>query len=132
MENENKNEAMPQQHDVKLYILLPCGRRGYMFVDAAKCRAIRPFLPTREILETHFEMQYVLREKARMEEKSFRPMPLYLQLESAIFAEACEELAVGYGNVRREELRNAIALTLGDSYLPCCIMSPARSDTNKK
>lgn len=130
MENSKEEKvAVPQQHHVKLYIMLPCGHQGYMYVNAERCTAIRRFLPTREILETHFETQYVLRQKAAYEKQPFRPMPLFLQLQSAIFADACEELISKYGRIRKNELRGGIALTLGGP-IPCCILT-AEADNNE-
>lgn len=121
--NDIKNSSAPfKQHYIKLYIMLPCGHQGWTYVNADKCKALKNYLPTREMLETHFEIQYILRQKAINEKSRFRPMPLFLEVENTIFVDACDELIHNFPNIRKEELYAGIALTLGAS-IPCTIIT---------
>ena len=91
-----------------------------------KIKAFAGFLPTKEILETHFQAERVRIEMAKQEsdENTYRPQPLYLEVESSIFASIVSEArakdkALGTPDV--------LALTLGSS-MPCCIIAERKEE----
>ena len=117
------------QTSIPLYLMVPhqVNSNGRSFtkiclLSCEKIKAFQPILPTKEILETHFQAERVRMEIAKNnpEGGKYIPQPLYLEIESSIFVSIVEE-----AKAKDAEISGAqtLALTLGGS-IPCCIISP--------
>lgn len=134
-------EKRPKQHPVKLYIMVPhqvLVEGGYRFTNITllscdKIKSFKGILPTQEILATHFQAERVrlqiAKEKNKTEgkEEKYIPQPLYIEVESSIFAAIVEEAKSKDSNVTGETL----TLTLGGKF-PCCLISPQAEETVRK
>lgn len=127
-------EEVKKQTPIDLYLMVPhqvfeSGKQAVKICLLAckKIKAFEGFLPTKEILETHFQAERVRIEMAKQEsgnENTYRPQPLYLEVESSIFASIVSEAkakdkALGTPDV--------LALTLGSS-MPCCIIAERKEE----
>lgn len=131
-------EEEKKQTPIDLYLMVPHqvyeGGKQLVKVCLLACKKIKAFegfLPTKEILETHFQAERVRIEMAKQEsgnENTYRPQPLYLEVESSIFASIVSEVrakdkALGTPDV--------LALTLGSS-MPCCIIAERKEEPAPK
>lgn len=130
-------EEVKKQTPIDLYLMVPHqvyeGGKQSVKVCLLACKKIKAFagfLPTKEILETHFQAERVRIEMAKQEsgnENTYRPQPLYLEVESSIFASIVSEArakdkALGTPDV--------LALTLGNS-MPCCLITVSKEEPEK-
>lgn len=132
MEKEQPTTA-EKQTPVDLYLMVPHPTpegAKIVFLSVKKIKSFDGIAPTKEILATHFQAEKVrmqLAEQAtqHIEENDkkakYMPQPLYLQIESSIFATIVAE-------ARKKDRwvgEDALALTLG-SQIPCCVISPMK------
>ena len=134
-------EKRPKQHPAKLYLMVPhefvtIGKKRHTSFTLLSCDKIKSFkgiLPTREILATHFQAEKVQlqmaeeKNKTEGKEEKYIPQPLYLEVESSIFAAIVEEAKSKDSNVTG----GILALTLGGNF-PCCLISPQAEETVRK
>lgn len=121
-------ETKEKQTPAKLYLMVPHrvqGRRpqGEVRIVLLSCDKIKSFegvLPTEEILATYFQSERVRMKIARSKggEAKYIPQPLYLKVQSSIFAAIVAEAQKKDKNVQGDFL----ALTLGGN-IPCCVIS---------
>lgn len=131
-------ETKEKQTPAKLYLMVPHrvqgGKpRGEVRIVLLSCDKIKSFegvLPTEEILATHFQAERVRMKIARSKdgEAKYTPQPLYLEVQSSIFASIVSEArakdkALGTPDV--------LALTLGSS-MPCCIIAERKEEPAPK
>lgn len=131
-------KEIAKQTSVDLYLMVPHSifeggkeTTKICLLSCKKIKAFEGFLPTKEILETHFQVERVRIEMAKQEsgnEGTYRPQPLYLEVESSIFASIVSEArakdkALGTPDV--------LALTLGSS-MPCCIIAERKEEPAPK
>lgn len=127
-----------KQTPVDLYVMVPTVKRyseekSETTFTLLKCDKIKEFegiLPTKEILETHFLAQRTKMAIAKRDGEDYVPQPLYLEIESGIFAQLVKhiEAKVPRGKKRfmyEETSDTCICLTLGTN-MPCCVMSPQK------
>ena len=132
-------EEVKKQTPINLYLMVPHqvyeGGKQSVKICLLACKKIKAFagfLPTKEILETHFQAERVRIEMAKQEsgnEGTYRPQPLYLEVESSIFASIVSEArakdkALGTPDV--------LALTLGSSSMPCCVIAERKEEPAPK
>lgn len=132
-------EKIPKQHPANLYLMVPhqvnnSGKQGVNFT-LLSCKKIKSFegiLPTQEILATHFQAERVRlkmaeeRNKAEGKTERYVPQPLYLEIESSIFAAIMAEAKRKDSNVTGE----TFVLTLGGNF-PCCLISVQKPQADK-
>lgn len=121
-------ETKEKQTPAKLYLMVPhrvqSGKpQGEVRIVLLSCDKIKSFegvLPTKEILATHFQAERVRMEivQLRAKEAEYIPQPLYLEVQSSIFAAIVAEAQKKDKNVQG----NILALTLGGN-IPCCVIS---------
>lgn len=127
-------EEAKKQTPVDLYLMVPHstfeGGKETTKICLLSCKKIKAFagvVPTKEILETHFQAERVKIQIAKEKsgkENTYVPQPLYLEVESSIFASIVSEArakdkALGTPDV--------LALTLGSS-MPCCIIAERKEE----
>jgi len=124
---EEKKLEAPKQTPADLYLMVPHATENgtrVVFLSVKKIKSLQGIAPTKEILQTHFEAERVrmqlAEQKANENDKKakYLPQPLYLQIESSIFAAIVEEARAKDRWVGSD----ALALTLG-SQIPCCVIS---------
>lgn len=132
MEKE-QSIVVEKQTPADLYLMVPHPTpegAKIVFLSVKKIKSFAGIAPTKEILATHFQAEKVrmqLAEQATEHVKEddkkakYMPQPLYLQIESGIFATIVAE-------ARKKDRwvgEDALALTLG-SKIPCCVISPMK------
>ena len=136
---EQKNT---QQTDVTLYAVAlnshEHGRsqKGLTLVKLNNIRAAQPYLPTKEILQTHWAKEYVrvkreeiLNEKRKPEEKVFtRREPLCIGIKSADFDAILTELRTKSRDFGPNE--EAIGCVMS-GYSPVCVLCRVENVTDK-
>ena len=116
-------ETKEKQTPAKLYLMVPHRVQGRKVrIVLLSCDTIKSFegvLPTEEILATHFQSERVRMKIARSkgEEAKYIPQPLYLEVQSSIFAAIVAEAQKKDKNVQG----NFLVLTLGGN-IPCCVI----------
>lgn len=116
------------QTPVKLYIMVrpPKQEKKTILINSSFAPSLKDVLPTREILQTHFQAERIRVQIAKRDGiKGYIPQPLYLAIENGIFVKAKEEVAKKNVHI----VDDCIVLTLGTN-MPCCIMTP-RPEINK-
>mgnify|MGYP001374363812 CR=1 FL=1 len=129
-------EKVEKQTPADLFVMIPrvkqiTREKSETTFTLLKCANIPQFegvLPTKEILQTHFATQRVKMEIAKRDKTEYIPQPLYLEVESSIFASIVSEArakdkALGTPDV--------LALTLGSS-MPCCIIAERKEEPAPK
>lgn len=131
-------EEAKKQTPVDLYLMVPHstfeGGKETTKICLLSCKKIKAFagvVPTKEILETHFQAERVKIQIAKEQsgkENTYVPQPLYLEVESSIFASIVSEArakdkALGTPDV--------LALTMGSS-MPCCIIAERKEEPAPK
>ena len=126
-------ENLKKQTPINLYLMVPhqVYERGKQITKICllSCKKIKAFegiLPTKEILETHFQAEKV---RIQISEKNpegevYRPQPLYLEVEQNVFEEIVKECRTtdsALGNPA------TLALSLTGS-MPCCIISVQKKE----
>lgn len=131
-------EEAKKQTPVDLYLMVPHstfeGGKEMAKICLLSCKKIKAFagvVPTKEILETHFQAERVKIQIAKEQsgkENTYVPQPLCLEVESSIFASIVSEArakdkALGTPDV--------LALTLGSS-MPCCVIAERKEEPAPK
>lgn len=131
-------EEAKKQTTVDLYLMVPHstfeGGKETTKICLLSCKKIKAFagvVPTKEILETHFQAERVKIQIAKEQsgkENTYVPQPLCLEVKSSIFASIVSEArakdkALGTPDV--------LALTLGSS-MPCCIIAERKEEPAPK
>lgn len=131
-------EEAKKQTPVDLYLMVPHstfeGGKETTKICLLSCKKIKAFagvVPTKEILETHFQAERVKIQIAKEQsgkENTYVPQPLCLEVKSSIFASIVSEArakdkALGTPDV--------LALTLGSS-MPCCIIAERKEEPAPK
>ena len=131
-----------QQTDVTLYAVAlnshehGRSRKGLTLVKLNNIRAAQPYLPTKEILQTHWAKEYVrvkreeiLNEKRKPEEKVFtRREPLCIGIKSADFDAILTELRTKSRDFGPNE--EAIGCVMS-GYSPVCVLCRVENVTDK-
>lgn len=116
-------ETKEKQTPAKLYLMVPHRVQGrkvrIVLLSCDKIKSFEGVLPTEEILATHFQSERVRMKIARSkgEEAKYIPQPLYLEVQSSIFAAIVAEAQKKDKNVQG----NFLVLTLGGN-IPCCVI----------
>lgn len=126
---EEQEKQAVKQTPADLYLMVPKNSKTGVRITFLSVKKIKSFFfgiaPTREILEAHFQAEHVRMEIADAEAKKagknakYLPQPLYLQIQSSIFATIVEEARGKDKDVDGK----ALCLTLG-SKIPCCVITP--------
>lgn len=125
---EEQEKQAVKQTSADLYLMVPKNSKTGVRVTLLSVKKIKSFAevaPTKEILATHFQAEHVRMEIADAEAKKagknakYLPQPLYLQIQSSIFATIVEEARGKDKDVDGK----ALCLTLG-SQIPCCVITP--------
>lgn len=125
---EEKKLEVPQQTPADLYLMVTKNLISGPKVTLLSVKKIKSFTeiaPTKEILITHFQAEHVRMQIAQQEaskagkDANYLPQPLYLQIQSSIFANIVAEARAKNKDVSDK----ALTLTLG-SNMPCCIITP--------
>lgn len=128
-------KEITKQTSVDLYLMVPHsifeGGKETTKICLLSCKKIKAFagvVPTKEILETHFQAERVKMKIAKEQsgnENTYVPQPLWLEVKSSIFASIVEE-----ARAKDSKLGNpsVLALTLGNS-MPCCIVAPRQDES---
>lgn len=131
-------EEAKKQTPVDLYLMVPHstfeGGEETTKICLLSCKKIKAFagvVPTKEILETHFQAERVKIQIAKEQsgkENTYVPQPLCLEVKSSIFASIVEE-----AREKDSKLGNpsVLALTLGSS-MPCCIIAERKEEPAPK
>lgn len=97
---EEQEKQAVKQTPADLYLMVPKNSKTGVRVTLLSVKKIKSFAevaPTKEILATHFQAEHVRMEIADAEAKKagknakYLPQPLYLQIQSSIFATIVEE-----------------------------------------
>lgn len=133
MENNTENQKVIKQHPAKLYLMVPHrnikGGTSITLLSCAKIKAFEGILPTEEILQTHFTAERVRMQiaeeaiKANGGGQRYIPQPLYLEIESSIFAAIMAEARAKDPQLGGKQL----VLTLGTKF-PCCIITEQKPE----
>ena len=125
---EQKLQQPEKQTPADLYLMVPKQTNNGVRVVLLNVKKIKSFVgiaPSKEILLTHFQAERLRMEKAEAEAKKagkdakYLPQPLYLQIQSSIFASIVAEARRKDKDVDDKNLM----LTLGNQ-MPCCIITP--------
>lgn len=133
METQKNTQQLPRQTDVTLYAVALDSReqgkssKGLTLVRLNGIKAAQPFLPTKEILQTHWAKEYVrvkreeiLNEKRKPEERvRARMEPLCIGVKSADFDAILTELRSKCSNFGPNE--EAIGCVVS-GYDPVCVL----------
>lgn len=113
-------EKIIKQTSVTLYVMVANGiKHSMQLLNANKIKELVPFLPSKEALETHFEMErFKIVESRKNGDDSYRPQPLYIGVESSIFVNIIKVIRARNSSFTPED---HIPLTLGQG-VPCCIL----------
>lgn len=130
-------EEVKKQTPIDLYLMVPHqvheGLKQSVKICLLACKKIKALtgvVPTKEILETHFQAERVKIQIAKEQsgkENTYVPQPLCLEVKSSIFASIVEE-----ARAKDSKLGNlsVLALTLGNS-MPCCLITVSKEEPEK-
>ena len=113
-------EKTIKQTPITLYVMvMNTVRHSMQLLNANKIKELVPFLPSKEALETHFEMErFKISESRKNGDNSYRPQPLYIGVESSIFVNIIKAIRSRNSSFIPED---HVPLTLGQG-VPCCIL----------
>lgn len=92
------------------------GGKTVTLISANKIKELEEFLPSKEALETHMQIQHLMTQK----DSKYRPQPLAIKVERVKFNKAIEKVKAKNPNVDS----NCIPLVLQYPAVPIAIIEP--------
>lgn len=104
----------------KMYIptitINKAGNKMVTLISANKIKELEEFLPCREALETHMQIQHLMTQK----DPEYKPQPLIIKVEREKFNKAIEKISAKNPNADSK----CIPLVLQYPAIPICMIEP--------
>lgn len=115
---------MQNNKAAKLYVILPrknkWGDTAITLISVKRLPILEANCPTDEILATHFAAEKVRIQIARNKKEEYAVQPLTLAVTGDVYSDICKEIK---GIDPKFNMSEYVALTLGNPYIPCCVIT---------